>query len=175
MRHHLFYLFKYIAIIIRPLLGRKAYMTIYEFALKQRGVNFTGKPRYIDPDVYIDATGGLSIGKDFVASTRSIILTHDYSYTTGLGSIGNRPDTDIEIRLPVKIGNNVFVGAGAIILPGTTVGDNVIIGAGSVVKGTIENDMVVVGNPAKKISDIKQWVESQNANTEPKAFFKDKR
>jgi len=58
-------------------------MTIYEFALKQRGVIFTGKPRYIDPDVYIDATGGLSIGKDFVASTRTITLTHDYSYTTG--------------------------------------------------------------------------------------------
>jgi Acetyltransferase (isoleucine patch superfamily) len=120
------------AIIAKPLLGRNAYMTIFIFALKQRGGIFTGKPRYIDPDVYIDAEGGLSLGDNFIASTQVIILTHDYSFTTGLEAIGKRPYTDVAIRLPVTIGKNCFIGAGSVVLPGTIIEDNVIIGAGSV-------------------------------------------
>ena len=50
----------------------------------------------------------------------------------------------------VTIGDNVFVGWGATILPGTTIGENTIIGAGAVVSGNIEADFVYAGNPAKK-------------------------
>lgn len=55
----------------------------------------------------------------------------------------------------VKIGDNTFVGAGAIILPKTTIGNFCIIGAGAVVKGNIPDYSVVVGNPAKIIKSIK--------------------
>lgn len=53
---------------------------------------------------------------------------------------------------PIKIGNNVWIGSGAIILPGVTIKDDAIIGAGSVVTKDVKNGCTVVGNPAKEIS-----------------------
>jgi acetyltransferase-like isoleucine patch superfamily enzyme len=53
---------------------------------------------------------------------------------------------------PIKIGDDVFIGANSIILKGVEIGDRVIIGAGSVVTKNIPNDEVWAGNPAKKIS-----------------------
>ena len=49
---------------------------------------------------------------------------------------------------PVKIGDNVWIGGGSIILPGVSIGDNVTIAAGSVVNKDIPDDSLVVGNPA---------------------------
>lgn len=174
MKRLFYYFIRNIAIIAKPLLGRNMYMTLYVFALKQRGIVFTGTPRYIDPDVYLDAEGGLNLGDNFVASTKVIILTHDYSFTAGLESIGKRPDTDIEVRLPVTIGRNCFVGAGSIILPGTSIGNNVIIGAGSVVHGNVEDNCVFAGNPAKRLCDIKEWIGRKTTKIDPKYLFKDK-
>lgn len=59
----------------------------------------------------------------------------------------------------IVIGNNVFVGCGAIILPNVTIGDNVIIGAGSVVTKNIPSNRVVAGNPAKVISSYEEYKE----------------
>ena len=53
------------------------------------------------------------------------------------------------ITAPVKIGNNVWIGGGAIILPGIAIGDNVVIGAGSVVTKDIPDNVVAVGNPCR--------------------------
>jgi len=50
---------------------------------------------------------------------------------------------------PVTIGNNVWIGGGAIILPGVTIGDNVVVGAGSVVTCDIPANMVAYGNPCR--------------------------
>ena len=55
----------------------------------------------------------------------------------------------IEIALPVTIGENVWVGGNAIIMPGVTIGDRAIIGAGSVVTRDVPADATVVGNPAR--------------------------
>lgn len=55
---------------------------------------------------------------------------------------------------PIKIGNNVWIGGGAIILPGVTIGDNAVIGAGSVVNKDIPPNSVAVGNPCKVIRHI---------------------
>ena len=61
-----------------------------------------------------------------------------------------------QYNMPVRIGKNCWIGAGAMILPGVTVGDNTIIGAGSVVTRDIPDGVVAVGNPCRvlrKISD----------------------
>ena len=50
---------------------------------------------------------------------------------------------------PVIIGNNVWIGGGAIIMPGVTIGNNVVIGAGSIVTKDIPNDVVAYGNPCR--------------------------
>ena len=55
---------------------------------------------------------------------------------------------------PISIGNNVWIGAGAIILAGVSIGDNSVIGAGSVVTKSIASNTVVAGNPAIKLKDI---------------------
>ncbi|MDW5265104.1 MULTISPECIES: sugar O-acetyltransferase [Acidobacteriaceae] len=57
--------------------------------------------------------------------------------------------TSLESGRPVRIGANVWIGGGAIILPGITIGDDAIIGAGSVVTRNVPPGATVVGNPAR--------------------------
>lgn len=59
-----------------------------------------------------------------------------------------------QYNLPVRIGRNVWIGAGAVILPGVTVGDNTVIGAGSVVTRDLPSDVVAVGNPCRVLRPI---------------------
>ena len=56
----------------------------------------------------------------------------------------------------VRIENNVWIGAGAIILPGVTIGENSVIGAGSVVTKDIPANVVAVGNPCKVLRPINE-------------------
>ncbi len=57
------------------------------------------------------------------------------------------------IAKPVRIGNNTWIGGGAIILPGVTIGDNVVIGAGSIVTKDIPSNTIAFGNPCKVHKD----------------------
>ena len=54
----------------------------------------------------------------------------------------------LESASPIRIGNDVWIGGGAIILPGVTIGDRSVVGAGSVVVHEVPPDSLVVGNPA---------------------------
>lgn len=54
---------------------------------------------------------------------------------------------------PVIIGNNVWIGGGAIIMPGVTIGDNVVVGAGSVVTRDIPSNKIAYGNPCRVVRD----------------------
>lgn len=66
----------------------------------------------------------------------------------------DRRNEFIEWAEPVTIGDNVWIGGGAIILPGVTIGDNVVIGAGTVVTKDLPSNVVAGGNPAKIIKKI---------------------
>lgn len=61
----------------------------------------------------------------------------------------------IEWAEPVNIGDNVWIGGSATILPGVTIGDNVVVGAGAVVTKDIPSDVLVGGNPARIIKTLK--------------------
>ncbi len=54
---------------------------------------------------------------------------------------------------PVRIGNNVWIGGGAIIMPGVTIGNNVVIGAGSVVTKDIPDNTIAYGNPCRVVRE----------------------
>ena len=91
----------------------------------------------------------VSIGENFVASFNSMIIAHDASL------FNHTKKHRIE---EVVIGDNVFLGAGAIILPGVTVGDGAIIGAGSIVTKDIKPFTVVAGNPAKYMCTVDEYI-----------------
>lgn len=61
-----------------------------------------------------------------------------------------------QYNMPVHIGRNCWIGAGAIILPGITIGDNVVVGAGSVVTKDLPSNVVAVGNPCKVLREVGQ-------------------
>ena len=60
----------------------------------------------------------------------------------------------MQYNLPVRIGKNCWIGAGALIMPGVTIGDNTVIGAGSVVTKDIPANVVAVGSPCRVLREI---------------------
>ena len=94
----------------------------------------------------------ISIGNNVTLAPNVHILSHDASTKKEIGytKIGE-----------VTIGNNVFVGAGTVILPGVNIGNKVVIGASSVVTKDIPENSVAVGNPAKVICTYDEYMEKQ--------------
>src|SRR5690606_23251584 len=117
-------------------------------------------------DVYFDGNNysKIKIGNNVTISREVMLLTHDYSITTALAATGKRIERhegELFFSAPIKIGNDCFIGAKASILPGTVIGNNVIVGAGAVVKGRIPDNSMVIGNPAKIIGKTTQWASEQ--------------
>ena len=61
-----------------------------------------------------------------------------------------------QYNIPVRIGRNCWIGAGAVIVPGVTIGDNTVIGAGSVVTKDIPSGVVAVGNPCRVMREVNE-------------------
>ena len=72
-----------------------------------------------------------------------------------------------QYNIPVRIGRNCWIGAGAIILPGVTIGDNVVVGAGSVVTRDLPDSVVAVGNPCRVLREV--------GERDRRFYFKDRR
>lgn len=162
MNRVLFYLFYYYAVISK-LFSQSTYDKWILKAHRRAGVVFKGMPEYIDHHSHLDSTGGLTISGGAVISTNVIILTHDWSFLRGLIAIDKVEEYMLFFNKitynSVSIGENSFIGAGVVILPGTKIGKLCIIGAGAVVKGDIPDYSVVVGNPCRIISDTRQYGE----------------
>lgn len=91
----------------------------------------------------------ITIGNNVTLAPRVHILCHDASTKHFLGytKIGR-----------VTIGDNVFIGAGSVVLPGVKIGNNSIIGANSTVTHDVPDNMVYAGNPAKKIYSLDEYL-----------------
>ncbi len=104
----------------------------------------------------------ISIGDHVTLAPRVHILAHDASTKLFLNY------TLVE---NTRIGNNVFVGAGSIVLPGVTIGNNVVIGAGSVVSQSIPDDSVAVGNPARVVKSLSAFLEENKQRMSSETLF----
>lgn len=97
----------------------------------------------------IHAFGEVVIGENcLIAANCQIFDASGHS-----SQISNRLESQGESK-PISIGNNVWIGANSIILPGVTIGDGAIIGAGSVVVKSIPSNVIAGGNPAIVIKEI---------------------
>lgn len=151
-------LFHLLRILLKPLEAThpRLFMRCYIPLLSWYGVRFDGTPRYISSTVRFDAFELVILGERAVLSRNVILLTHDYSLTTALIAIGEAPTTDLSINREIRIGSNVFVGMNAILLPGTIIDNNVIIAAGSVVRGRVDGDVIMGGNPARTLGKLSE-------------------
>ena len=94
----------------------------------------------------------IKIGDNVTLAPRVHILCHDASTKQFLNytKIGR-----------VTIGNNVFIGAESVVLPGVTIGNNVIIGANSTVTHDIPDNTVAVGSPAQMLCSLEEYLQKE--------------
>jgi len=102
----------------------------------------------------------VTLGDNVYISLDARFVCHDGSVLPFRKDI---PDLDITKR--IQVGNNVFIGMGALILPGVTIGDNCIIGAHSVVTKDVPNGTVVGGNPAKVLKQTSEYLQKAKENS----------
>ena len=96
----------------------------------------------------------ITLGNNVYITNGVQFITHDG------GTLLFRKDIpDLEITKPITVGNNVYFGNNVIILPGVHIGDNVIIGAGAIVTKDIPNNSVAVGVPARVIKSTDEYLE----------------
>lgn len=101
----------------------------------------------------ISGHGGVEIGDDTQLGPGVLVTTTGHDYRAGLETSFKK----------IVLGNRVWVGARAIILPGVTIGDNAVIGAGTVVTKDIPPNCVAVGVPAKVIKTFDEPHEADAA------------
>jgi maltose O-acetyltransferase len=123
---------------------------------------------HIKPPLYVDYGRYISIGaRTFVnynltaLDVAPITIGEDcqigpnVQLLTPTHPVDPQPRRDkLEAAEPIVIGDNVWLGGGAIVLAGVTIGDNSVIGAGAVVTRDIPANVVAVGNPARVVRSI---------------------
>lgn len=143
-------------------INSKKYMKKYNRWLKKQGCDISGFVKYISSTAYLD--GGdfklLHLGNNSVISRDVLILTHDFSIEAGLAAIGKgNNENESFVLKDVYIGENCFIGARTVILPGAVIGKNSIIGAGSVIPGKeYPPNSIICGNPGKVIMNVSDWI-----------------
>ncbi len=128
----------------------------------------TGCHVHIEAPFHCDYGYNIEVGENFFANYNLTVLD------VGLVRIGNNaqiaPNVSIytaghpvhpesrnsgyEYGIAITIGDNVWIGGNAVIMPGVTIGDNVVIGAGSIVTKDLPSNVIAAGNPCRVIREI---------------------
>lgn len=129
-----------------------------------------GENCYIEPPLRANWGCNTHVGNNFYANFNltlvddadiyignSVMLAPNVVIATGAHPVDPELREKVyQYNLPVHIGNRVWIGAGAIILPGVSIGDDSVIGAGSVVTKDIPSGVVAVGNPCRVLRNISE-------------------
>ena len=130
-----------------------------------------GEGCYIEPPLHANWGGKhCYFGKDVYANFNLTLVDDTYIYV-GDGTMfgpnvvvasAGHPilpvlrEKAFQYNMPVSIGKNCWIGAGAVIVPGVSIGDNTVIGAGSIVTKDIPANVVAVGNPCRVMREINE-------------------
>ncbi len=141
-----------------------------------------GENCYIEPPLHANWGGAhCHFGKCVYANFNLTLVDDSHIYvgdytmiapnvviaTAGHPILPELREKQYQYNMPVHIGRNCWIGAGALIMPGVTIGDNTVIGAGSVVTKDIPANVVAVGNPCRVLREINEH--------DREFYFKDKR
>jgi maltose O-acetyltransferase len=138
------------------------------FAFLETFLGNIGKNTQIRSPFFCDYGENISIGRDSFANFNGVFLDCNRITIGDFAQIGPgvhiytawhplnpaKRQSGLEAASPVTIGNNVWLGGGAIICPGITIGDNSVIGAGSVVTRNIPANVLAVGNPCRVLREL---------------------
>ncbi|MGZ2357815.1 sugar O-acetyltransferase [Streptomyces sp. 372A] len=127
-----------------------------------------GTGAHIRPPLFVDYGSYITVGEDTfinynltaldvapITIGRDCQIGPNVQLLTPTHPVEPEPRRDkLEAARPITIGDNVWLGGGAIVLAGVTIGDNSVIGAGAVVTKDIPANVVAVGNPARVIRSI---------------------
>lgn len=130
----------------------------------------TGENFIIEQPFYCDYGYNISVGENFYSNFNLVILDEATVtigdnvfiapnvgiYTSSHPLDAEQRNLGLETAYPVRIGNNVWIGAGVQILPGVSIGNNSVIGAGSVVNKSIPANVLAVGNPCRVVREIEE-------------------
>ena len=128
----------------------------------------TGCHVHIEAPFHCDYGYNIEVGENFFANYNLTVLD------VGLVRIGNNAqiapyvsiytaghpvhpesrNSGYEYGIAITIGDNVWIGGNAVIMPGVTIGDNVVIGAGSIVTKDLPSNVIAAGNPCRVIREI---------------------
>lgn len=109
---------------------------------------FVGENFYANFNLTVVDDADIRIGNDVMIAPNVTIATATHPLDAGLRKQG------MQSNRAVAIGDRVWIGAGAVILPGVTIGENTVIGAGSVVTRDIPANVVAFGNPCRVQKEI---------------------
>jgi maltose O-acetyltransferase len=145
-----------------------SYNAAPDASLLRRLVRSVGPDSLVEPPFHCDYGFNIRVGKRFYANVGCVFLdcapidigdavllgpgVHLYAATHTVDAETRR--RGLEHALPIKIGDDVWIGGGAIVLPGVTIGDRAVIGAGSVVSTDVASDVVAVGNPCRHLRKL---------------------
>jgi acetyltransferase-like isoleucine patch superfamily enzyme len=110
-----------------------------------------GEDVFINIHCFLDGNSRITIGDCVHVGPYTKFLTGTHTINPG---VLRRKGQSKNINLPIEVKRGVWVGLGAIILPGVTIEEGCVIGAGSVVIHSTEPNGLYVGSPAKRIKDL---------------------
>ncbi|CAH1206634.1 galactoside O-acetyltransferase [Vibrio harveyi] len=127
-----------------------------------------GKNCYIEPPLRANWGCHTHLGDNVYANFNLTLVDDTHIYigdhvmigpNVTIATAGHPIDPELrrdiaQFNIPVHIGNNVWIGANSVVLPGVTIGENSVIGAGSVVTKDIPANVVAVGNPCRVLREI---------------------
>jgi maltose O-acetyltransferase len=127
-----------------------------------------GAGAVVEPPFHCDYGENVTVGERFYANAGCVFLdcapirfgdrvllgpaVHVYAATHPVDAEKRR--RGLEYALPVTIGNDVWIGGAAVVLPGVTVGERAVVGAGSVVTSDVPADVVAAGNPCRPLREL---------------------